>query len=108
MLTESVAILWTLAERHSSHWLPLADTRARAACLRWMTFIAGNVYAAIGIVDYPQRWLADRSRHEALRSGAKARIALAWRTLADQWRGTPYLLGGRARRCARPIRRCWR
>ena len=38
-------------------------------------------------------WLADTSRHEALRSGAKARIALAWRTLADQWRGTPYLLG---------------
>ncbi len=82
VLTESVAILWTLAERHSSEWLPLVDTRARAACLRWMTFIAGNVYAAIGVVDYPERWLTEPSQHEALRAGAKGRIALAWRTLA--------------------------
>jgi len=93
VLTESVAILWSLLERHPSGWVPVADRRARAACLRWMTFIAGNVYSAIGIVDYPERWLAEPSQHEPLRAGAKGRIALAWRTLADQWQGTPYFLG---------------
>ena len=35
ILTESVAVLWTLMERHPSEWVPAPSTRERAACLRW-------------------------------------------------------------------------
>ena len=56
VLTESVAVLWTLLERHPGEWLPPTSTRERAACLRWMQFAASTIYTAVGIADYPERW----------------------------------------------------
>jgi GST-like protein len=97
VLTESVAILWTLMERHPTEWVPPTSTRERAACLRWMVFVAANIYAAGSIADVPSRWLADESHHEALRDGARTRIAKYWLIVADAWRGTPFLLGERPR-----------
>jgi GST-like protein len=97
VLTESVAILWTLMERHPSDWVPAPSTTERAACLRWMVFVAANVYAAGSIVDVPSRWLADVGAREALQTGARARIAQYWAIVAGAWRGTPFLLGERPR-----------
>jgi len=97
VLTESVAILWTLMERHPSDWMPAPSTTERAACLRWMVFVAANVYAAGSIVDVPSRWLADEGAREALQTGARARIAQYWAIVAGAWRGTPFLLGERPR-----------
>jgi GST-like protein len=97
VLTESVAILWTLMERHPSDWVPAPSTTERAACLRWMVFVAANVYAAGSIVDVPSRWLADEGAREALQTGARARIAQYWAIVAGAWRGTPFLLGERPR-----------
>jgi GST-like protein len=97
VLTESVAILWTLMERHPSDWMPAPSTTERAACLRWMMFVAANVYAAGSVVDVPSRWLADEGAREALQTGARARIARYWTIVADAWRGTPFLLGARPR-----------
>jgi GST-like protein len=97
VLTESVAILWTLMERHPSDWVPAPSTTERAACLRWMVFVAANVYAAGSIVDVPSRWLADEGAREALQTGARARIAQYWAIVSGAWRGTPFLLGERPR-----------
>ena len=44
ILTESVAVLWTLLERHPSDWMPALSTRDRATCLRWMQFVAATAY----------------------------------------------------------------
>lgn len=95
VLSESAAILWTLAERHDSAWLPPPSTRARAACLRWLSFVAAQVYAAGGIADHPERWLRDPDAQAALGAGARRRIASAWRIVADEFHGSrAFLLGG--------------
>ncbi len=93
MLTESVAMLWTLLERHPGRWVPpLADCR-RAQCLRWMTYAATNIYAAVGIADYPQRWINSAAAQEALQSGAQARMREGWQVIATAYSGSKYFLG---------------
>jgi len=98
ILTESVAVLWTLMERHPSEWVPSPSTRERAACLRWMQFAAGTVYAAVGVADYPARWTTSRSAaaRAAVERAAVARMKLGWDIVArafPQKKG--FLLGPR-------------
>lgn len=101
LLTESVAVLWTLLERHPSDWLPPAGTRERAACLRWMSFAAANVYGAVGVADYPARWTTatDEPAQQAVQDAAVARIKLGWDRIAVQYRGSPWFLGEQLRVC---------
>jgi GST-like protein len=84
VLTESVAVLWTLMERHPSPWVPPLSTRERAACLRWMQFAAATVYAAVGVADYPARWTTSRSpaARAAVERAAVARMRLGWDIVA--------------------------
>ncbi len=88
ILSESVAILWTLLERHPSDWVPAASTTARAACLRWMQFAASTIYGAVGVADYPGRWTTatDQEAHSAVEAAAVARMKLGWQILAAQYR----------------------
>jgi GST-like protein len=65
-----------------------------------MVFIAANCYSAIGIIDYPERWLgrADKDANERLRAGARRRLHKMWGTFADTFVGegkTPFLFGDR-------------
>jgi GST-like protein len=101
VLTESVAILWTLLERHPSEWVPAPSTRARAACLRWLQFAAATVYAAVGIADYPERWTTatDDAARRAVRDAALARMRLGWDILAGAHGGDTYFLGPRPLVC---------
>jgi GST-like protein len=121
VLTESAAILMHLGLSHPQGGLLPADPAARALALRGLVYIASNCYAAIGIIDYPERWLArdDASASEPgdgrepnlpatphkqgddafdalceqLRRGAKARLALLWEVFADAHTTRPYLHG---------------
>ncbi len=98
VLTESVAILWTLLERHPGDWLPAASSTDRAACLRWMQFVSSAVYAAVGVADYPDRWTTSRSAaaRAAVERAAVRRMKLGWDIVAGQFpqrRG--FLLGPR-------------
>jgi GST-like protein len=97
VLTESVAVLWTLMERRPSDWVPPPSSVARAACLRWMLFAAATAYTAVGVADYPQRWTTatDQAAHKAVEAAALARMRLAWDIVAAEYRGTPFLLGER-------------
>jgi GST-like protein len=102
ILTESVAVLWTLLERHPSDWVPAPSTRDRATCLRWMQFAASTVYAAVGVADYPARWTTSRApaAHAALERAAVARMKLGWDVIArafPQKKG--FLLGERPQAC---------
>lgn len=84
ILSESMAVLWTLMERHPSEWVPAESTRERAACLRWMSFVSSTVYAAVGVADYPARWTTSRSpaARAAVERAAVARMKLGWDTVA--------------------------
>lgn len=95
ILTESVAVLWTLLERHPSDWVPAPSTRERAACLRWMQFAASTIYTAVGIADYPERWTTatDDASRAAVRDGALARMMLGWDIVAGAHSGGRFFLG---------------
>lgn len=101
ILTESVAVLWTLLERHPSDWVPPASTRDRAACLRWMQFAASTMYTAVGIADYPERWTTaqDDASRAAVRSAAVERMKLGWDIVAGAHAGGPFFLGERPTVC---------
>lgn len=102
ILTESVAVLWTLLERHPSDWVPAPSTHDRATCLRWMQFAASTVYTAVGVADYPARWTTSRAAaaRSAVGRAAVARMKLGWDIVArafPQKRG--FLLGERPQVC---------
>jgi GST-like protein len=101
VLTESVAVLWTLLERHPGDWAPAPSTRDRASCLRWMQFAASTIYTAVGIADYPERWTTatDESSLGAVRDGAVARMKLGWDIVAGAHLGGRFFLGERPYVC---------
>lgn len=101
ILTESVAVLWTLLERHPSDWAPAPATRDRAACLRWMQFAASTVYTAVGIADYPERWTTatDEASRNAVKDAAVARMKLGWDIVARAHSGSAFFLGPRPYVC---------
>ena len=101
VLTESVAVLWTLLERHPGDWAPAPSTRERASCLRWMQFAASTIYTAVGIADYPERWTTatDEASRAAVRDGAVARMKLGWDIVAGAHSGGRFFLGERPYVC---------
>jgi GST-like protein len=96
-LSESAAILIHLAEAHPQSGLLPGDPSARAQAVRGMVFIAANCYAAISIIDFPERWCADADNDdtvkERIRAGTKARLYKHWEMFADLFTGKPYLGG---------------
>lgn len=84
VLTESAAILIWLGLRHPQSGLLPAEP---AQAIRGLVFIAANCYAAIGIIDYPERFCADcdKKTGERIRQGTKARLHQYWDTFADQF-----------------------
>ncbi len=72
-MTESAAILIHLGLAHPESGLLPADAARRAQVLRGLVYIAANCYAAIGIIDYPERWCARCRRGDARSASARAR-----------------------------------
>jgi len=96
-LSESAAILIHLGSVHGdSRLLPDAPAQ-RAQCVRGLVFIAANCYAAISIIDYPERWCADADNDEAvqerIRAGTRARLHRHWEMFADVFPARPWLTG---------------
>src|SRR5215471_17782587 len=96
-LSESGAILIHLGSAHpESRLLPL-DPSARAQAVRGLVFIAANCYAAISVIDFPERWCADADSDDALkeriRAGTRARLHRHWEIFADVFPARPWLGG---------------
>lgn len=85
VLSESAAILIHLGLAHPRAKLLPADASQRAQAIRAMVFIAANCYAAIGVIDYPERWhgKGDKLADERLRKGARRRLHKLWSIFAD-------------------------
>ena len=95
VLSESAAILIHLGLSVPASALLPTESGARARALRALVFIAANCYAAIGIVDYPERWTTARTKaaQARVREGARARLHQAWDLFADIFQAEPYLAG---------------
>ncbi|PMY37269.1 MULTISPECIES: glutathione S-transferase family protein [Pseudomonas] len=95
ILTESAAILIELGLRYPRSALLPADEGARAQAIRGLVFIAANCYSAIGVIDYPERWLqgADDALKERVRDAARERLHRNWEVFADQFATQLYASG---------------
>lgn len=93
-LTESVAILLTLEERHrGAGLLPPPGSRARARALRWLLFLATEIYPIVEINDYPERFTPAPGRTGATRELAREIWRTRWRLVEENVAGDPFLLG---------------
>ena len=97
VLTESAAILIHLGSAHPESGLLPRDGSARAQAIRGLVFIAANCYAAISVIDYPERWCedADEATQKRIRAGSRARLHRHWEMFADLFPARPYLGGER-------------
>jgi GST-like protein len=95
VLTESAAILIHLGSAHPESGLLPRAASARAQAIRGLVFIAANCYAAISIIDYPERWCegADEATQARIRAGTRARLHRHWEMFADLFPARPYLGG---------------
>ncbi|RZL33396.1 MAG: glutathione S-transferase [Rubrivivax sp.] len=87
VLTESAAILIHLGLTEAPGLLLPLDASARAQAIRGLVYIAANCYAAISVIDYPERWCepCDDAMKERIRAGTKLRLHHHWRLFADQF-----------------------
>jgi GST-like protein len=87
VLTESAAILIHLGLTSAPGLLLPAEAGARARVLRGLVYIATNCYAAISVIDYPERWCepCDESMKSQIRAGTRLRLHEHWRVFADEF-----------------------
>lgn len=93
VITESVAIVLTLDERHrEGGLLPPPGSRARAQALRWMIFMATELYPIVEIQDYPQRFAPTPADADAVRARADELWRKRWLVLESNLAGRPYAI----------------
>jgi glutathione S-transferase len=93
IITESVAILLTLDERHrDAELLPPPGSKERAQALRWMLFLATEMYPMVEIIDYPERFASSADGVEALRDQAEGLSRQRWLVLEANVTGSPYCI----------------
>lgn len=101
LLTESAAIMLWLGERHPQAGLaPPLDHPLRAQYLRWMSYVATQIYALFWVRDDPARLAPDPAAQPALLARSAEHIAQRWQLMDTQLRtltptGAPFLLGDR-------------
>ncbi len=94
VVTESAAIILTLADRHpEAGLLPPAGTPARWTAYRWLMVLTSEVYPMIEIVDFPERFAPrEDGRAEALRDRAMARFLDRLVLIEAAVAGSPWFL----------------
>ena len=93
-LTESAAILLTLEERHAAaDLLPPVGSEERARALRWLLFVATEVYPIVEINDYPDRFTATDGVADATRELARKIWRKRLLVIENSINDGPYVLG---------------
>ncbi len=95
-MTESVAIALALDRRHpEAKLLPPTDSADFLQALRWLTFVATEIYPIVEINDYPERFVADPAGDpDIVRENARRIWRDRWSIVEDNVAGSPYLLPG--------------
>ena len=96
VLTESAAILIHLGLAFPASGLLPTAPAARDQAIRGLVFIAANCYAAIGVIDFPERWCSEPGDavKENIRSGARQRLHHCWDAFADSFGAPAPFFGG--------------
>jgi len=88
VIPESLSLLLTIADRYpEANLLPPSRSVARAQCLRWLAFMASEIYPMIEIVDYPDRFAAEKPEMLKARavSRARERMLVIEKVIAAPW-----------------------
>lgn len=94
IMTESVAILLWLLERHpESKWAPRVGDAQRPAFLRWLVFFASTIYPMYTVGDFPSRWVDAEDAQKQLKDASIRRTLDAWRMVEQALSPQQYLLG---------------
>jgi GST-like protein len=94
LMTESAAILIHLADSHPAARLaPAPDDPKRPAFLRWMIFVAAQIYGQVWARDDPTRLAADEAHKAVIRERTAERMAYCWRMMDAQVSPGRYILG---------------
>lgn len=94
LMTETAAMLVHIVDRHPGAKLaPPAGSGERARFLRWLFFLASNVYPTILRVYYSERYSTDPSAVEGIKAAAEADLNDQFEILNDALDPGPYLLG---------------
>lgn len=93
VLTESAAILIHLGLAYPASGLLPTEASARARAIRGLVYVVANCYAAIGVIDYPERWadVPDDAARKRSIAVARRRLHALWDSFADT---TPPSAGG--------------
>lgn len=99
LLTESAALLLTLSDRHPEAGLMPTQPTDRATALRWLLFMAAELYPVIEIIDYPKRFHPDgdsmtAADAQALQEHARNLWKSRWRIVEDAASGATWFLSG--------------
>jgi GST-like protein len=93
IVTETAALLVLIAERHpEANLLPAPGTPDRGQALRWIAFMASEIYPIVEIADYPERFFADHKSAAILGLAAKRRIRARLQIVEEAVKG-PWFLG---------------
>jgi len=93
IITESVAILVTLDERHrDARLLPPPGSKERAQALRWMLYLATEMYPMVEFIDYPERFASSPEGENAVSMRAQEIQLERWQLLEANVAGSPYFL----------------
>jgi GST-like protein len=93
-MTESAAILIHLADSHPTARLsPALDDSKRPAFLRWMIFVAAQIYGQVWARDDLGRLAAEEAHKPVIRERTAERMAYCWRIMDAQVNPGRYILG---------------
>src|SRR5438552_3798653 len=94
IMTESAAISLYLADKYAKADLaPQPSSAERARYLRWMVYLATNIYMTGLCAYYPDRYTADQNGGKWVKSAALARMAKEWEIYAAALGDKSYILG---------------
>jgi glutathione S-transferase len=96
VMTESAAILIHLADSFPGAALaPAPGDAGRPDYLRWMIFIAANLYKTDLRIYYPARYCDDAQAAGAVKAAAGRQLVREWEIYADALGEKPFMLGER-------------
>jgi glutathione S-transferase len=94
IMTESAAMVLYLADKYPKMDLaPPLSSSERAAYLRWVTYLATNIYMTGLCAYYPDRYTSDQNGGKCVKSAALARMAREWEVYATALGDRPFILG---------------
>jgi glutathione S-transferase/GST-like protein len=94
LMTETAAMLAHIVDRHPEAKLaPPAGSAESARFLRWLFFLASNLYPTILRLYYSERHSTDPSAAEGIKAAAETDLDEQFKILEDALDPGPYLLG---------------